>query len=121
MNRRTRRVRLQPVLITGYRLMWVFVIFDLPVDTKQARRDYTVFRKYLLRDGFMRIQYSVYGRVCPSRESAEVHANRVGGRVPPDGKVRIFFLTDKQFGRQRIFDGNRRTQPEKPPKQLEFF
>jgi CRISPR-associated protein Cas2 len=101
--------------------MWVFCIFDLPVDTKKARRDYALFRKALLKDGFIRIQYSVYGRVCPSRESAEVHAARVGNEVPPDGEVRVFFLTDKQFGRQRIFDGKRRIQPEKPPKQLEFF
>lgn len=109
------------MLLNGYRLMWVFVLFDLPVDTKQARHDYAQFRKYLLRDGFFQIQYSVYGRVCPSQESADVHASRVGLRVPPDGEVRIFFLTDKQFGRQRIFDGKRRVQPEKPPKQLEFF
>lgn len=101
--------------------MWVFVIFDLPVDTRQARRHATLFRKFLLEDGFLKIQYSVYGRVCASRESAEVHSARVGSRVPPDGQVRIFFLTDKQFGRQQIYDGKRRTQPEKPPKQLEFF
>jgi CRISPR-associated protein Cas2 len=109
------------VFLTGYRLMWVFVLFDLPVDTKQARREYALFRKWLLKDGFIKIQYSAYGRVCASRESAEVHAQRVGSRVPPDGEVRVFFLTDKQFGRQQIFDGKRRVQPEKPPKQLEFF
>lgn len=101
--------------------MWVFVLFDLPVDTKKARHDYAKFRKWLLEDGFLKLQFSVYGRVCASWESAEVHAARVGQRVPDDGEVRIFFLTDKQFARQRIFDGKRRTQPEKAPNQLEFF
>jgi CRISPR-associated protein Cas2 len=101
--------------------MWVFVLFDLPVDTKEARRRYVKFREWLLSDGFMKVQYSVYGRVCPSWESAEVHAQRVGARVPDDGEVRVLFLTDKQFARQRIFDGKRRRQPERPPKQLEFF
>ena len=101
--------------------MWVYVMFDLPVDTRKARHDYAQFRKLLLKDGFARIQYSIYARCCPSEESAEVHTRRVELGVPDDGEVRVVFLTDKQFGRQRIFDGKRRVQPQKPPKQLEFF
>jgi CRISPR-associated protein Cas2 len=96
-------------------------MFDLPVDTKQARHNYTKFRKWLLEDGFSMIQFSVYARCCPSIASGQVHAARVGSRVPDDGEVRIIFLTDKQFEHQRIFDGKRRKTPEKAPKQLEFF
>jgi CRISPR-associated protein Cas2 len=110
-----------PVLLSGYKLMWVFVMFDLPVDTRQARQDYAKFRKWLLADGFMKVQYSVYARVCSNWDSAQVHASRVGIHVPPDGEVRVFCMTDKQFARQWIYDGKRRQQPERPPKQLEFF
>lgn len=101
--------------------MWLFVLFDLPVDTRAARKAYAQFRKSLLKDGFMQIQYSVYARVCPSEEAVDVHSRRVESRVPADGEVRLLSITDKQFGRQRIFWGKTRKQPPKAPKQLEFF
>ena len=72
------------MFINGYRCMWVIVMFDLPVDTPRARRAYTQFRKFLLRDGFIMMQYSVYMRHCPSQENADVHIQRVGAAIPPD-------------------------------------
>lgn len=107
--------------LSGYRWMWVIVMFDLPVDTKKARKQYSDFRKGLIRDGFMQMQYSVYLRHASSRENAEVHMARVGAMVPPDGEVRVFSITDKQFERMRVFWGNRRGTPEQPPLQLELF
>ena len=69
--------------------MWIVTMFDLPVDTKKARREYTLFRKFLLQDGFAQMQYSVYGRHCSSEDNAAVHVQRVERHVPPDGEVRI--------------------------------
>jgi CRISPR-associated protein Cas2 len=101
--------------------MWLFVMFDLPVDTKPARRAYGQFRKFLLNDGFTQVQYSIYARVCASEDAMQVHARRVEYRVPDDGEVRLICVTDKQFERQRIFWGKMRKQPVKAPAQLEFF
>jgi CRISPR-associated protein Cas2 len=107
--------------LSGYRFMWVVVFFDLPVDTKKARRAYAQFRKKLLKDGFAMMQYSVYIRHCASEENAVVHGSRVERIVPDDGEVRVISLTDKQFERMRVFWGKRRKPPERPPAQLEFF
>lgn len=101
--------------------MWLVVMFDLPVDTKDARRAYTQFRKKLLLDGFVKMQFSVYIRHCASEENADVHYRRVEYAVPDDGEVRIIAITDKQFERMRIFWGKRRKPPEMPPAQLELF
>ena len=101
--------------------MWVLAMFDLPTDTKQARRRYTQFRKHLLEDGFTMMQYSVYIRHCASNENAQAHVRRVEREVPPDGEVRILTITDKQFERMRIFWGKQRKVPECPPQQLELF
>lgn len=109
------------MLINGYRTMWILVMFDLPVDTKKARRQYAQFRKMLLNDGFMQMQYSVYMRHCPSRENATVHVARIEHNVPPDGEVRILVITDKQFERMRIFLGKMRRVAESPPPQLQLF
>jgi len=108
-------------MISGYRSMWVMVMFDLPVDTKTARRHYTQFRKKLLADGFARVQYSVYCRHCASEENTAVHVGRVEAWIPPDGEVRVLSITDKQYERMRVFWGKRRKPPEKPAAQLELF
>lgn len=101
--------------------MWVMVMFDLPVTTKEARRRYSRFRKFLLEDGFWQLQFSVYARPCPSEENAAVHRRRVEQRVPAYGRVRMMVFTDKQFERMQVFYGKTRGQPEKQPAQLTFF
>ncbi len=107
--------------LSGYRFMWVVAMFDLPVDTKQARREYALFRKSLIRQGFTRMQYSVYIRHSTSRENAAAHAERVRACLPPDGEVRVLQITDKQFERMGIFFGKLRAAPERGPTQLQFF
>ena len=101
--------------------MWVVVMFDLPTDTKAARRAYTQFRKKLLQDGFTRMQYSVYIRHCASEENADVHIKRVERWIPDDGEVRVLWITDKQFERMHVFWGKMRKPTEPPPQQLELF
>jgi CRISPR-associated protein Cas2 len=101
--------------------MWIVAMFDLPVKTKQAKRAYVDFVKFLKQDGFSRVQYSVYGRHVASKENAEVHVGRIKAHLPPDGEVRIISITDKQFERMNVFWGKMRSMPEKPPCQLEFF
>lgn len=101
--------------------MWVITMFDLPVDTKEARRRYTQFRKRLLEDGFLRMQFSVYARYCLSEENTGVHIRRVEAGVPDDGEVRILTVTEKQFQHMRLFHGKRRKAPEPAPSQLQLF
>ena len=68
--------------LSGYRIMWLFTYFDLPVETKADRKAYTDFRKALLKDGFTMLQYSVYIRHCPSMESTEAHIRRIEKALP---------------------------------------
>ncbi len=101
--------------------MWILAMFDLPTDTKQARKSYTRFRKFLLEDGFTMMQYSVYARHCASRENADVHRSRIKSHLPSDGEVRVLTITDKQFERMGIFWGKVRKEPDYVPSQLQFF
>jgi CRISPR-associated protein Cas2 len=101
--------------------MWILTMFDLPVDTKKARRQYAQFRKFLLEDGFSKVQYSVYARHCASEDNAVVHIQRVQLNLPPDGEVRIMAVTDKQFERMLVFWGAMRRPTESPAQQLEMF
>lgn len=107
--------------LNQYRIMWVLVFFDIPVETKKQQKAATRFRKQLLEDGFTMFQFSIYIRHCPSRENAEVHVKRVKNMLPEYGHVGLLTITDKQFGMIELFHSK---QPkERPPtvQQLELF
>lgn len=110
-----------PQLPWGWRSMWVIAMFDLPTLTPQDRKAYTRFRKDLIEDGFTMMQYSVYCRHCASIENAEVHAKRMGEKVPAAGEVRFITITDKQFGRIRVYVGKKRQSTPPSPSQMELF
>ena len=105
----------------AYRTMWVMVLFDLPTETKKERRDASQFRKKLLESGFMMFQFSIYMRFCQSMENAEMHTKRVKNILPEKGKVGIFAITDKQFGRMEIFHGIKKQENNPPAQQLSLF
>ena len=104
-----------------YQIMWIFVFFDLPTETKSDRKKYAEFRKQLLRDGFTMFQFSIYLRHCPSRENADVHIKRVKNFLPKEGYVGILTITDKQFGQMELFRGCQRMKHDTPTQQLELF
>src|ERR1700678_2291645 len=107
--------------ISGYRLMWLMVMFDLPVLTKDNRRDYRRFVDKLEDDGYIRMQYSVYARPCATDENTVVHENRVLAWLPPAGEVRLLKFTDKQWGRMTVFREAMMVRTEQPPEQFTFF
>ncbi|WP_177763208.1 CRISPR-associated endonuclease Cas2 [Flavobacterium sp. I3-2] len=105
----------------AYRIMWVLVFFDLPTETKKQRSVASKFRKLLIDDGFNMFQFSIYLRHCPSKENAEVHIKRTKKNLPPEGKVGILCVTDKQFGQMELFFAKKETQLPDIPQQLELF
>lgn len=104
-----------------YRILWIFVSFDLPTTTKIERRQHARFRKTLQKDGFSMLQYSIYIRHSNSRENAEVHIKRVKSFLPPKGEVILFTLTDKQFGMMEFFKESNESEKPPTPQQLELF
>jgi len=107
--------------LNQYRVMWVFVFFDLPTETRRDRKNYVLFRKMLQKDGFSMLQYSIYVRHCNSRENAEVHIKRVKSFLAPKGEIIIFTLTDKQFSMMEFFRSHAPVERPATPQQLEMF
>lgn len=85
--------------------MWVMVFFDLPVVKKEQQRAANKFRLFLLKDGYIMLQFSVYARVCGSPDSAEKHILRVKKNLPKEGSIRALQVTDKQYSRMEILLG----------------
>ena len=107
--------------LSGYRLMWMIVLFDLPVLSKKERKAATKFRNFLLDEGFQMAQYSVYMRLCAGKEQLESRVRKLRGNLPPTGKVHIVAITDKQYENMICFDGRKREPDRKTPDQFVLF
>lgn len=105
----------------GYKIMWLCVMFDLPVLTARQRKAAASFRKDLLKDGFTMFQYSVYIRHCASKENAEVHIARVKAIIPEEGTVSVLGVMDKQYENMKTFYGAKTKKAPPKPMQLELF
>jgi len=108
-------------LLSAYRLMWMVVMFDLPVVTKSERRAATGFRNALLDMGFEMSQFSVYMRFCTSGTQVETYCKRVETSLPEGGKVTILQFTDKQYERIISFHGKAKLPANKTPDQFDLF
>lgn len=86
--------------------MRILVFFDLPVAEKFDRKVYSTFRKFLLRDGYDMLQFSIYARICKGLDGVEKHMKRLSINLPDKGAVRAMLVTDKQYGEMKILVGN---------------
>lgn len=87
------------------KFMRMLVFFDLPVTTKKERKIANQFRKALIDDGYHRVQYSVYARVCNGLKAVEKHRARLYGILPNKGSVRLLVITEKQYESIEILVG----------------
>lgn len=108
-------------ILNGYRLMWLMVMFDLPVMTADERRIANKFRHFLEKEGFGMCQFSVYAKYCGPRERLDSLFRKIESQIPEKGKVNILPFTDKQFGRIIIMENNKRRKSRENPEQLLLF
>lgn len=107
--------------LNSWRIMWVLAIFDLPTQTKKERKAYSVFRKSLLKNGFLQMQYSVYIRNMPTFNKAQAMVSRLGPSTPQKGVCSFIFLTDKQYGLTKNFYGQKLANEKIPKKQEQLL
>ncbi len=101
--------------------MWLFAMFDLPVDRAELRHEYAKFRAALRRQGFTMLQYSVYVIYAATEETEQSLRNKIRAALPGHGQVRVISVTDRQFEKMEVYVGKKRKRVEDPPAQLSFF
>lgn len=90
-----------------YDVMRVLCMFDLPVDTDKEKREYRNFKKKLILEGFVMLQYSVYIRTCPNRQYSERLQKRLAKNLPANGNIRLLEITEKQYEDMKILVGTK--------------
>ncbi|WP_297134086.1 CRISPR-associated endonuclease Cas2 [Eubacterium sp. CAG:156] len=87
--------------------MRIIVMFDLPVTTASDRREYTRFRKYLIKNGFLMMQESVYCKLAQNSTAADLIVQNVKKNKPISGLVQTLRITEKQFSRMEYIVGEK--------------
>ena len=95
---------------SGWSMMWVMCMFDIPVKTKKQMRLATQFRNRLLNMGFMMKQFSVYIKPCSSLDSAKHVTKKLKHHIPDDSMVSFIYITDKQYVNSDSFIGKNSTE-----------
>ena len=82
-------------------------MFDLPVITEKEKKIASKFRKYLLDDGYIMMQYSVYSRICKNNDDLNKHINRLRINSPKTGNIRLLQVTENQYNNMIMFCGTK--------------
>ena len=90
--------------------MRLFVMFDLPVDTEQQRRNYRVFRKYLIESGFVMMQQSIYTKIAKNSSAANAIVAQIRKHKPPESLVQVLQVTEKQYSKMEFIVGEAKTE-----------
>ncbi len=79
--------------------MRLLLFFDLPMLTDKNRRDYNRFHKFLLKNGFIMMQKSVYTKLVINNVTSAAVKQRVRANVPTNGVVELLEITENQFSK----------------------
>ena len=90
--------------------MRVIVFFDLPTQTSADRREYALFRKHLVKSGFMMVQESVYSKLALNMSAAAAIMQSVRLQKPPQGLVQMLVVTEKQYARMEYIVGENQSE-----------
>ncbi|MHA0856144.1 CRISPR-associated endonuclease Cas2 [Paenibacillus sp. CMAA1364] len=77
--------------------MRMFVMFDLPTDTSEERREYRRFRKFLIINGYVMFQYSIYTKIILNHSAMQLHKAKLMKQIPQHGQIDVMLVTEKQF------------------------
>jgi len=90
----------------GYRFMRIIVMFDLPSVTLAEKREYRKFRKFLIKDGFLMLQESVYVKLALNRTALMAIEKHIRKNKPKNGLVQMLSVTEKQFNKMEFVIGH---------------
>lgn len=94
----------------SYRFMRIIVMFDLPVVTASERKEYTRFRKYLIKSGYMMLQESIYCKLAQNTTAAESMIQNIRKNKPKEGLVQVLKITEKQYAKMEYIIGTSKSE-----------
>ncbi len=81
------------------------IVILSPTEKWGTKTEYTKLRKFLYKDGYLRLAPEVFMRIVPNRKASEKHYRRIEEYAPKTGTVRILRLTEKQYSNIYMISG----------------
>ena len=85
--------------------MRMMLMFDMPTDTAEERKAYRKFRKFLLSEGFIMHQFSIYSKLLLNNSANAAMIARLKENNPKKGSITLLTVTEKQFARMIYLNG----------------
>ncbi len=79
------------------RIMRTIVFFDLPNIYLKDKRNYLKFRQYLLSEGFIMMQESVYSKIVMNSQQSSLLIGRIRKNAPKKGLIQVLTITERQY------------------------
>ena len=105
----------------SYRFMRLLLMFDMPTFTPTDRREYRLFRKFLLSEGFLMHQYSVYSKLLLNNTATEAMIGRVEKNKPSKGDITLLKVTERQYANMIYLLGAKNTTVANSDSRLVFL
>ncbi|MEG1791023.1 MAG: CRISPR-associated endonuclease Cas2 [Clostridia bacterium] len=87
--------------------MRMILFFDLPSISQSDLRAYRAFRKFLISEGFLMMQESVYCKLVLNNSVEDGVKNRIIKNKPQKGLVQLMIVTEKQYARMEYLVGEK--------------
>lgn len=103
------------------RYMRLLLMFDMPTDTAADRKAYRKFRKFILGEGFIMHQFSVYSKILLNGTAKNAMVSRLKTNTPKNGLITLLNVTEKQFSRMIYLSGDKDNSPGNTEDRLVFL
>lgn len=80
-----------------YKYMRIIVMHDLPNNNYEESKEYQKFRKLLIKNGYIMMQFSIYSKCLNVKTKYELEVNKLKKFIPSQGNIRILAITEKQY------------------------
>lgn len=107
--------------MNGNRFMRIMLFFDLEVDTNEKLRQYNKFRKFLINEGFIMYQYSIYVKLLLNPQISKLYIKKIRDNSPNTGVISVIVITEKQFSRIVDITGRRKSEVDDTLNRIIFF
>lgn len=102
----------------NYKFMRLLLFFDLPTETSKNRLDYTRFHKFLIKNGFIMMQKSVYSKLVINNVTSAAVKTKISKNLPPTGIIELLEVTENQFSRIEYLIGEKQSVIEESMERL---
>ena len=102
----------------NYKFMRLLLFFDLPTETSKNRLDYTRFHKFLIKNGFIMMQKSVYSKLVINNVTSAAVKAKISKNLPPAGIIELLEVTENQFSKIEYLIGEKQSVIEESMERL---